>query len=379
MPAYRPTFPWAQEILIQMKKRARTGFVPILLLLPIIGCSSIGPNVIPRDRADYLSSMADSWKEQTLINVVRIRYGDTPSFRDVSSVVSSYAVGGQISGAGIINSNLTSVTPWSTATFGAGLAYQDRPTISYTPLSGDKFTKSLLRPIPPAGIFQLVQAGYPADFVLQVTVRSLNGISNHASMGGQVRPPDPAFYPVIDAFRRLQLAGTVSVRLEKRGSEDIGHLVLASNRSPEVDRDLKFLMDTLHLRPGKNGEISVAFGAVQRAENELAVFSRSMVEILVELASGIEVPPAHIAEQRTVPSARLISAENPRDRPLVRIHSCSEAPADAFSAIRYRNTWYWIDDSDFASKRIFTMLMIFFSLAETGVTPQVPALTIPLN
>ena len=362
-----------------MRNEVLTGFVPILLLLPIIGCASIGPNVIPRDRADYLSSMADSWKEQTLLNVVRIRYGDAPSFLEVSSVVSSYAVGGQISAAGIINSNLTSVAPWSTQTFGAGLAYQDRPTISYTPLSGDKFTKSLLRPIPPAGIFQLVQAGYPADFVLQVTVRSLNGIANHASMGGQIRAPDPEFYPVIDAFRRLQVAGTVSVRLERRGSEDVGNLVLAGNRSLEVNRDLKFLMDTLHLRPSKNGEISITFGAVQRAENELAVFSRSMVEILVELASGIEVPPADIATHRTSPSARLMSAENPRDQPLVRIHSGTAAPADAFSAIHYRSTWYWIDDSDYASKRIFTMLMIFFSLAETGVTPQVPALTIPLN
>jgi len=63
----------------------------------------------------------------------------------------------------------------------------------------------------------------------------------------------------------------------------------------------------------------------------------------------------------------------------VRILSGPAAPPDAFSAIRYRNTWYWINDGDFASKRVFTMLMIFFSLAETGVTPQVPALTIPVN
>jgi hypothetical protein len=38
-----------------------------------------------------------------------------------------------------------------------------------------------------------------------------------------------------------------------------------------------------------------------------------------------------------------------------------------------------IDDSDFAAKCIFTMLMMVFSLAETGVAPQVPALTLPVN
>jgi hypothetical protein len=362
-----------------VNKLVRNGVGSIALVLPIIGCSSMGPTVMARDRTEYLSSVAESWKEQTLLNVVRLRYGDAPSFLDVSSVVSSYAVQGQISAGGAISSNLTSVVPWNTATLGAGLAYQDRPTISYTPLSGDKFTKSLLRPIPPVGIFQLIQAGFPADLVLQLTIRSLNGISNYGAVGGEVQPADPEFYPLLDALRRLQLAETVSLRLEKRGSDEIGILILANSRAPQVNQDLKFVADTLHLKPGKDGEITIVFGAVQRGEKELAVLSRSMVAILIELASGVDVPAEHVAERRTVSSARLASADNPRERPLVRILSGPAVPADAFSAIRYRNTWYWINDGDFDSKRIFTMLMIFFSLAETGVTPQVPALTIPVN
>lgn len=198
-------------------------------------------------------------------------------------------------------------------------------------------------------------------------------------MGGQVQPADPAFYQLLAALRRLQLSGAVSLRLEKRGSEEIGILVLASSRTPQVDQDLKFVQETLHLRLGKNNETTIAFGAVQRSERELAVLSRSMAEILVELASGIEVPAEDVADGRTLPSTRLASAENPRERPLARILSGPAAPADAFCAVRYRNTWYWIDNRDFASKRTFTALMIFFSLAETGVTPQVPALTLPVN
>ena len=359
--------------------RASWRFGPVLLLLPIIGCASMGPAVIPRDRPEYLASIAESWKEQTLLNVVRLRYGDAPSFLDVSSVVSSYALGGQLSAGAVINSNLTSVAPWNTATFGAGLAYQDRPTISYTPLTGDKFTKSLMRPIPPVGIFQLIQAGYPADFVLLVTVRSLNGVSNQRSLGGQVQPADPEFYPLLDALRRLQISEAVSMRLEKRGTEEIGTLVFARSLTPQVNQDLKFVSNALNLKPGKNGEITIFLGAVQRNDRELAVLSRSMMEILIELAAGIAVPPEHVAQRRTPPSARLDSAENPRERPLVRILSGPVAPDDAFSAVHYRNTWYWIEDGDFASKRIFTMLMMFFSLAETGVAPQVPALTLPVN
>ena len=41
-------------------------------------------------------------------------------------------------------------------------------------------------------------------------------------------------------------------------------------------------------------------------------------------------------------------------------------------------TSYWIDDGD-VSKRNFTLLMIFTSLSEAGVVPQIPMLTLPVR
>ena len=46
---------------------------------------------------------------------------------------------------------------------------------------------------------------------------------------------------------------------------------------------------------------------------------------------------------------------------------------------RYRGQAFWIDDRDLASKRMFTFLRMFSSIAETGVAPQAPVLTIPPN
>jgi hypothetical protein len=47
--------------------------------------------------------------------------------------------------------------------------------------------------------------------------------------------------------------------------------------------------------------------------------------------------------------------------------------------VRYHDRWFWIDDGDFRSKGVFTFLMLLFSLSETGVTPQAPVVTIPVN
>ena len=86
-----------------------------------------------------------------------------------------------------------------------------------------------------------------------------------------------------------------------------------------------------------------------------------------------------LRQGRTSASTRVAGSEDPRDRPFVRIGSSASPPADSYAAVRYRGTWYWIDDDDIASKRIFSFLLIFFSLAETGVTPQAPVLTVPAN
>ena len=352
---------------------------PLLIALALAGCASIGPATVPRDRVDYISSVAESWKEQTLLNIVRMRYGDAPSFLDVSSVISAYAFQGQLSVGGQVSSNLTSTIPWNTLTFGANGSYLDRPTITYTPLSGDKFAKSLLQPIPPSAIFELVQAGYPADAVLQMTARAINGVFNRSSLGGVVRQADSDFYPVLEALRRLQLSGAVSLRLEKREGEELGTLIFASRRSPEVENDLRFLEQVLGLKLEKNAQLTITFGAVPRSNTEFAILSRSMLEILLEVAAGIEVPGAHIEAGRTGAPGRRENAQNRWDRPLIRILSSQIQPADAFSAVQYRGTWYWISDDDLAAKRVFTFLMMFFSLAEKGTTPQAPLLTIPAS
>src|SRR5512139_2409640 len=73
-----------------LRIRLTTRTMGGLALLVLAGCASVSPQRVNTDRMDYGQVVADSWKRQTLLNVVRLRYADAPVFLDVSSIINSY-------------------------------------------------------------------------------------------------------------------------------------------------------------------------------------------------------------------------------------------------------------------------------------------------
>ncbi len=339
----------------------------------LAGCASVGPRTVAVDRFDYSSAIADSWKQQTLLNIVKIRYVDLPVFVDVSSIVAGYSlqtgvtVGGVVSSGRAVQGNYGSI--------GGQAVYTDRPTITYVPMTGEKFLRGLITPIDPRNIFFMLQAGYAADFILGLTVESLNGVRNRSAAGGMVREADPDFVRAVQLMRDVQVAGGVGMRVEEdkaKGSTAV--LFFQREDMPADVREKSAEIRRLLKLQGDQQKFVLSYSPMRGAENELAVNSRSILQILQAFASYVDVPQQDLGEKVAAPAFEHAAAGQ---RDVGRIRSGPQQPEQPFVAVQYRGQWFWIDDNDWLTKRALTAVMFFFTLADTGTPERLPLVTIP--
>ena len=358
--------------------KASAVIATILVASVFAGCAGIGPQTIPRDRFDYVSAISDSWKRQTLLNLVKTRYLDAPVFMDVASVINQYAleqeVGLGVSGEFFNRGEPSSVSP----EIGARGRYTDRPTITYNPLMGEHYARSLLKPIPNAAILLLIEAGYPIDHVLRICVQTINGLDNRKSGRFAPRDADPEFYELLALLRRIQAGEGIVMRSKTvDGRKTLS--VIFRPPAEAFSTELQKTMQLLNLDPDAR-EFYVVSGSYATDRKELAIFSRSLLQVFSAYASLIEVPESHVSQKRVMATVQEKLAAAAGFPPLIRVHSGPGKPDDAFVTVPYRDHFFWIDDRDIDSKSMFFFLMILFSFTERGQAGQAaPVLTVPTN
>lgn len=95
------------------------------------------------------------------------------------------------------------------------------------------------------------------------------------------------------------------------------------------------------------------------------------------IAARVDIPEADIASKRAMP--RMLEAPGEDMVGQVAVHSGNAKPADAFAAVNFHGHWFWVDDYDLATKRVFSFLMLTFTLMEEKNTSLPPQLTIPVQ
>jgi hypothetical protein len=354
----------------KLPRVAVVGIVAFSLLSN--GCRSIGPRTIPRDRFDY-SDAIESWKHATLLNIIKLRYLDLPIFLDVAQVVSGYQLETAVNMGGKVGS-ASALGGADAFSMGAAGKYVDRPTITYMPLTGNDFLEGFLTPVEPSRVFFMLQSGYAADFVLEMSLDSFNGLQNQSATYGSSRTADPDFLRVTRLIRKIQDVGALGMQVKKEEEGQKTTLVFfrdeqASEETRAQIRELKDLLGIVE----EQQRFKLVYSPIRGEPGELAVTTRSILRVLGALATGVEPPKAHV-ERGLLPP---VPGRAEQEHDLFRVHSGEEKPDDVYVAVRYQDAWFWIEHEDWHTKRTFAFVMFLFTLSDTGDQERLPLVTIP--
>lgn len=190
--------------------RVGYAFVAIVLCLATAGC--MGSWVLRGTRLRLNASHGDTGTQEMLLNIVRMRYGETPTFMDLEAITSQTEA--SLNGIGGQKSALT-------GTLLGKFKLRDAPTLTYQPRTGNDLADSMLKAIPPERILE-VAPGNDTRIFLMAFVETINGVHNSptaTSPGSRMLTPNDEFRYIVDTFMSLQTRGAVRLRVGERTVE----------------------------------------------------------------------------------------------------------------------------------------------------------------
>ena len=397
-----------------------------LILLPITGCV-LGPKALSYSLTEYNRAVQLTANEQMLLNIVRMRYRDTPEFVAVSSISTQFT----FDAGATVGADLKSSLPDIFHADGSVTA-SERPTITYMPLQDEQFAHRLLSPMSMETLLLLTRTGWSMERVLRLMVQNINGLDNATSAGGptpQLRPDFESFKKVAGYFRTLQnrnqveiayqksktpktlsgpipvqqIAGTDLVLAAEKGfrfdvNEEGTQVILTSpdqflvlRVAPNIDKTSEgdVIFEKLNIDPpgakrnyyrlrlANEGQL---FEGRETVKNQLWISTRSLLETLYYLSQGIDIPAGHYTDgivTKTLNSDGSVFDWNELTGDLLRIHHSKQRPVQSSVAVQYREYWFFIDDSDLQSKSTFSLLMELYNLEiRGGGAVSAPVLTL---
>src|ERR1700757_427780 len=99
------------------------------------GCTTLGPYALDQTRLHYNEVIKRTTEEQLLLNIVRLRYTDTPSSLAVSVIAAQFEIAKNFQLTPFfVASGAEVAKTWAAVLPQLGISGADRPTFSLTPL-----------------------------------------------------------------------------------------------------------------------------------------------------------------------------------------------------------------------------------------------------
>lgn len=158
-----------------------------MTLLLALGCLPFGPRTVRADATHYNRAIVDSNGQQLLLNLVRMRYNDPWLFLSTGAVVAQYEVRGSANFKPAFKNGM-GYTDLGTD---LGIGYTERPTVNYSPVQGEEFSRTLMTPLRPEVLFLMAKTGWEVKTVMLAGLEGVNGLRNaHGGPPGN-SPPRP--------------------------------------------------------------------------------------------------------------------------------------------------------------------------------------------
>ena len=372
----------------QKNKKASylTAVLIFAALFLISGCAAQGAKRVPRDRFDYNAALAQSTREQMLLNIVRSRYLEVPVFLTVSSVLTQYEYDSSIGLGGIFESGAGTNDIFTGDT---NLRFSERPTITYLPIEGQEFSAHLLSDVPVDLFFAAAQAGWSIDVFMRIGIQRLGAAENMsfaevpAAGYGDLKTQFADEFKKLKRFERmielifiLSDSEVIEVQEAKENGKGVRYLLIAE----EVPEDLRPMLDDLRQLIGlaNRNRFRITERVTNIKDDEISIQTRSVMAMMEFMARGVEVPPAYIEEGRVIDYG-LQSGEGEVAKGLIpfRMRSSKNRPQDVFAKVRYQDYWYYIDHTDITSKRALSLIIVLFRLQAPTPAGAAPILTLP--
>ena len=347
--------------------------LPLLIIcIALTGCMSAGPILVSGSRTDYNVVLRQADDQQMLLNLVRLRYRDQAMFLEVSALNTQFSISNEMSA--------TTELGQGDSFLGVGgkVVAQETPTVSYTPLKGADFVKRILDPIDLDTLFLLDSSGWSSERLFRLLVDEMNTVGNAQGSNGPTpaRAPDYEEFKVLASLlRQLEQDGLVS------GGTYKNQTVLIFDSEARNRADYLEFTRILELNPDKLiFPISVA--ARGGSVNSINLRFRSLAGVMYFLSQSVQIPEEDVAAGRVTvtrdEAGQVFDWLKVTER-LMSIKSSPQPPDNASVAINYRNSWFYIDDSDLDSKTTFALLGQVYQLQSGDARAIAPVLTLPVG
>ena len=349
-----------------------TKLLVLVTSVALAGCMSAGPTLVSGSRTDYNVVLRQADDRQMLLNLVRLRYRDQPMFLEVGALNTQFSISNEV--------NASTVLGQGDSYLGVGgtVIATETPTVSYTPLKGADFVQRILTPINVNTLFLLNTSGWSSERLFRLVVDEMNDVGNAQGSNGPTPSKAPAykeFKHLAFLLREMSLEGLVS-----RGSYNNQKVLSFEPEALDHPQYLEWC-DALGLNPDKL-VFPVMLATGDGSNGSINVNFRSLAGVMYFLSQSVQVPEEDVAAGRVTVTTD--ETGQPFDwqqvtEGILTIKSSPTPPENAAVAVNYRNSWFYIDDSDLDSKSTFVLLGQVYQLQAGDAKSAVPVLTLPVG